>query len=137
VEKSSAAASTRRLQADLHDAHELENAVDALRVGYERVAFGVLGDVAAAVSALDHADLARGVNVTLDAEVAAAVKTLVTDFKTELQTGPAENDPGREGSLNAAREDGGRPSPAALRFRRIHGRSNHLPLTLPEQPRLC
>ena len=50
------------------------------------MAFGVLGDVATAVSALDQADIAKGVNVTLDAEVAAVVKTLVADFKTELQT---------------------------------------------------
>jgi hypothetical protein len=51
----------------------------------ERVAFGVLGDVAAAVSAVDEATLAKGLNVTLDAEVAAAVKALVSDFKSELQ----------------------------------------------------
>jgi len=49
------------------------------------VAFGVLGDVAAAVNAADQAALAKGVSVTLDAEVAAAVKTLITDFKSELQ----------------------------------------------------
>jgi len=55
-------------------------------VAIERVAFGVLGDVVAAVSAVDHATLAKGVNVALDATVAAAVKTLVTDFKSELQT---------------------------------------------------
>ena len=51
----------------------------------DRVAFGVLGDVAAAVSAVDEATLAKGLNVTLDAEVAAAVKALVSDFKSELQ----------------------------------------------------
>lgn len=51
----------------------------------ERVAFGVLGDVAAAVSAVDDATLAKGVDVTLDAEVAAAVKALVTDFQSELR----------------------------------------------------
>jgi len=55
-------------------------------VAIERVAFGVLGDVAAAVSSADQADLAKGVNVTLDAEVAAAVKTLIADFKSELQS---------------------------------------------------
>jgi hypothetical protein len=54
-------------------------------VAIERVAFGVLGDVAAAVNAADQAALAKGVSVTLDAEVAAAVKTLITDFKSELQ----------------------------------------------------
>jgi phage tail sheath gpL-like len=52
----------------------------------ERVAFAVLGDVAAAVSAADDAAVAKGVNVTLDAEVVTAVKTLVADFKGELQT---------------------------------------------------
>ena len=31
------------------------------------------------------ATLAKGLNVTLDAEVAAAVKALVSDFKSELQ----------------------------------------------------
>ena len=51
----------------------------------ERVAFGVLGDVAAAVSAVDEATLAKGLSVTLDAEVAAAVKALVSDFKSELR----------------------------------------------------
>ncbi len=50
----------------------------------ERVAFGVLGEVAAVVSALDDAALANGVSVPLDAEVAGAVKVLVTDFKDEL-----------------------------------------------------
>ena len=60
-----------------------EGAQTALAV--ERVAFGVLGDVAAAVSAVDEATLAKGLNVTLDAEVAAAVKALVSDFKSELQ----------------------------------------------------
>jgi hypothetical protein len=55
-------------------------------VGIERVAFGVLGDVAAAVNAADQATLAKGVNVSLDAEVAAAVKALITDFKSQLQT---------------------------------------------------
>lgn len=55
-------------------------------VAIERVAFGVLGDVAAAVNAADQAALAKGVNVTLDAEVAAAIKTLISDFKSELQT---------------------------------------------------
>jgi len=54
-------------------------------VAIERVAFGVLGDVAAAVNAADQAALAKGVNVTLDAEVAAAIKTLISDFKSELQ----------------------------------------------------
>ena len=33
----------------------------------------------------DQATIAKGVSVTLDAEVAAAVKTLITDFKSELQ----------------------------------------------------
>lgn len=51
----------------------------------ERVAFGVLGDVASAVSSADEATLAKGVNVTLDQEAATAVKTLITDFKSELQ----------------------------------------------------
>jgi hypothetical protein len=51
----------------------------------ERVAFGVLGDVAAAVNAADAATLAKGIDVTLDAEAVAAVKALITDFKTELQ----------------------------------------------------
>jgi hypothetical protein len=60
-----------------------EGAQTALAV--ERVAFGVLGDVAAAVSAVDEATLAKGLSVTLDAEVAAAVKALVSDFKSELQ----------------------------------------------------
>ncbi len=55
-------------------------------VAVERVAFGVLGDVAAAVSKADAAALANGVNVTLDAEVAAAVKALITDFKADLQS---------------------------------------------------
>jgi hypothetical protein len=51
-------------------------------VAIERVAFGVLGDVAAAVNAAaDQVTLAKGANVTLDADV-AAVKT----FKSELQT---------------------------------------------------
>jgi hypothetical protein len=45
----------------------------------------VLGDVAAAVNAADQATLAKGVNVTLGADVAAAVRTLITDFKSELQ----------------------------------------------------
>jgi hypothetical protein len=54
-------------------------------VTIERVAFGVLGDVAAAVNAADQAALAKGVSVTLDAEVAAAVRTVLTDFKSELQ----------------------------------------------------
>jgi hypothetical protein len=54
-------------------------------VAIERVAFGILGDVAAAVNAADQAALAKGVNVTLDAEVAAAIKTLISDFKSELQ----------------------------------------------------
>ena len=54
-------------------------------VAIERVAFGVLGDVAAAVNAADQAGLANGVSVTLDAQVAAAVKTLISDFKSELQ----------------------------------------------------
>jgi hypothetical protein len=54
-------------------------------VAIERVAFGVLGDVAAAVNAADQATMAKGVSVTLDAEVAAAVKALITDFKSELQ----------------------------------------------------
>lgn len=54
-------------------------------VAIERVAFGVLGDVAAAVNTADQATLAKGVNVTLDAEVATAVKTLIADFKSELQ----------------------------------------------------
>ena len=49
------------------------------------MAFGVLGDVAAAVSAADQATLSKGVSVTLDAGVASAVKTLITDFKSELQ----------------------------------------------------
>ena len=55
-------------------------------VAIERVAFSVLGDVAAAVNATDQAALAKGISVSLDAEVAAAVKSLITDFKTELQT---------------------------------------------------
>ena len=54
-------------------------------VAIERVASGVLGDVAAAVDAADQATLAKGVNVTLDADVAAAVKTPIADFKSELQ----------------------------------------------------
>jgi len=54
-------------------------------VAIERVAFGVLGDVTAAVSAADQATLAKGVSVTLDAEVVASVKALITDFKAELQ----------------------------------------------------
>jgi len=54
-------------------------------VAIERVAFGVLGDVAAAVNAADQAALANGVSVTLDAQVAAAVETLISDFKSELQ----------------------------------------------------
>jgi hypothetical protein len=54
-------------------------------VAIERVAFGVLGDVAAAVNATDQATLAKGVSVTLDSGVAAAVKTLISDFKSELQ----------------------------------------------------
>jgi len=54
-------------------------------VAIERVAFGVLGDVAAAVNAADQATLAKGVSVTLDAEVVAAVKALITDFRSELQ----------------------------------------------------
>jgi hypothetical protein len=49
------------------------------------VAFGILGDVAATVNATDQTTLAKGVNVTLDAEVTAAVKTLIADFKSELQ----------------------------------------------------
>ena len=52
----------------------------------ERVAFGVLGDAAAAVNAADQATLAKGVNVTLDSEIVTAVKTLISDFKTELQS---------------------------------------------------
>lgn len=48
----------------------------------ERVAFGALGD--ASVNAADQATLANGVNVSLDAEVAAAVKALIADFKSEL-----------------------------------------------------
>lgn len=55
-------------------------------VAIERVAFGVLGDVASAVSQADQAALANGVNVALDADVVAAVKTLITDFKSDLQT---------------------------------------------------
>ena len=54
-------------------------------VAIERVAFAVLGDVAAAVNAVDAATLAKGVNVTLDSGVATAIKTLIADFKTELQ----------------------------------------------------
>ena len=54
-------------------------------VAIERVAFGVLAGVAAAVSAADQATLSKGVSVTLGAGVAAAVKTLITDFKSELQ----------------------------------------------------
>lgn len=54
-------------------------------VAIERVAFGILGDVAAAVNAADQAALAKGVNITLDAEAAAAVKTLMADFRSELQ----------------------------------------------------
>lgn len=54
-------------------------------VAVERVAFGILGDVAAAVSKADAAALASGLNVTLDAAVAASVKTLIDNFKTELQ----------------------------------------------------
>ena len=50
----------------------------------ERVAFSVLGDVAAAVQAVDAAALASGVNVTLDAEAVAAVKALIADFGKEL-----------------------------------------------------
>ena len=51
----------------------------------ERVAFAILGDVAAAVSAADSAAVASGLNVSLDAQVVAAVKALVTDFKSDLQ----------------------------------------------------
>ena len=51
----------------------------------ERVAFGVLGDVAAAVSAADQATRSKGVSVTLDAGVAAAAKTLSTDFKSSCR----------------------------------------------------
>ena len=51
----------------------------------EHVAFGVLAGVAAAVSAADQATLSKGVSITLDAGVAAAVNTLNTDFKSELQ----------------------------------------------------
>jgi len=54
-------------------------------VAIERVAFGVLGDVTAAVNAADQATLSKGVSVTLDAEAVAAVKSLITDFKSELQ----------------------------------------------------
>jgi hypothetical protein len=54
-------------------------------VAIERVAFGVLGDVATAVNVADQAALAKGISVTLDAEVTAAVKTLIADFKSELQ----------------------------------------------------
>jgi hypothetical protein len=54
-------------------------------VAIERVAFGILGDVAAAINAADQATLAKGVNVTLDAAAATAVKSLLTDFKSELQ----------------------------------------------------
>ncbi|MGA3099529.1 MAG: hypothetical protein ABSF25_23995 [Bryobacteraceae bacterium] len=55
-------------------------------VAIERVAFGVLGDVASAVNAADQAALTKGISVILDAEVVAAVKTLLADFKSELQT---------------------------------------------------
>jgi len=55
-------------------------------VAIERVAFGVLGDVVAAVSAVDHATLAKGVNVALDATVAAAVK----NAGHRLQVGAAD-----------------------------------------------
>ncbi len=51
----------------------------------ERVAFGALGDVAAAVSAADQATLAKGVSVTLDSALVTSVKSLITDFKSELQ----------------------------------------------------
>jgi hypothetical protein len=54
-------------------------------VAIERVAFGVLGDVAAAVSAADQATLAKGISVSLDTAAVTAVKTLITDFKSELQ----------------------------------------------------
>jgi hypothetical protein len=54
-------------------------------VAIERVAFGVLGDVAAAVNAADQATLAKGVSVTLDSAAATAVKTLLADFRAELQ----------------------------------------------------
>jgi hypothetical protein len=41
--------------------------------------------VAAAVSAADQATLAKGISVSLDTTAVTAVKTLITDFKSELQ----------------------------------------------------
>ena len=44
-------------------------------VAVERVAFGVLGDVAAAVNAADQATLSKGISVSLDTGAVTAVKT--------------------------------------------------------------
>jgi hypothetical protein len=53
-------------------------------VAVERIAFALLGEVAAVVTKTDSAVAAKGVNVALDAEMIAEVKQLLAQFKGDL-----------------------------------------------------
>jgi hypothetical protein len=49
-------------------------------VAVEQIAFGALGELVAAVQALQNASAANGVSVTFDATVVAEVATLMANF---------------------------------------------------------
>jgi hypothetical protein len=59
---------------------QLTSLVSPQAVVVEQIAFGALGDLVAAVQALDSASAANGVNVTFDGTVVAEVQKLITDF---------------------------------------------------------
>jgi hypothetical protein len=57
--------------------------------GMERVGFALLGNAAAALTAIGDAATAQGVNVSLDAEMVAAVKALIAAFPAEIAAAKA------------------------------------------------
>jgi hypothetical protein len=59
---------------------QLTALVSPQSVVVEQIAFGALGELVAAVQALESASAANGVNVSFDATVVAEVQKLITDF---------------------------------------------------------
>jgi hypothetical protein len=58
----------------------LTSLVSPQAVAVEQIAFGALGELVAAVQALENASSASGVSVTFDATVVAEVEKLIIDF---------------------------------------------------------
>lgn len=63
----------------------LTSLVSPQAAAVEQIAFGALGELVAAVNALESAAGANGVNVSFDASVVAEVKKLIADFPTIVQ----------------------------------------------------